>query len=1011
MFYLVKSVRKVLLAVILFGVTQGFSQSGPGGVANNTTNRFWFDVVDLNLNNGQRVQNWNNKGGNPENLYQTLYAKSPIFKSTSSSLINGFPSVKFDGMDDVLRIKDNPDLNLTSPPDEDRSYSFVFKTGNDVSSRQNIYDEGGNKRGINMYIYNDSLYVGAWNLKAADGPDAPWGFYFSKAKIETNKPYVVTIIFEGNSSKTGTIRTYLNNNLFGTINNVGRLYPHDVGAGYGNIKGKTRFEPPTNVVNGTRGFKGSVTEWMFYTYALNEAERNIVENYLAGKFDIPFTTNLYTQRTFHQHQIIGIGKANDGTSHTQSSGRSILTISNPDSLDNGDYLFAGHDNGVLDYSRSCPEGLSRRLERIWRVTEVSEVGNITIEFDLSAFDELPTDPSEFILLTDSDGNFTNATSKAVATSINGSTVKFENVDLDWGDFFTLGIWKTIIWNGATFTNGTGTSNAPGANDGYRKFIVRSSKATLPEDGKVEQMIIESGSGLHIPNGYEFTVHNKIENHDTVYLDENSSLVQTHSGTDQNEGLGRYRMKRTGLKTKLGYNSWSSPVDSADIIETFPSTNLCDIYFFDADNQLWTHDFLIGTQTTCNGNPVTFNHSNVKAGADGIFDAGYGYFVPGNVGADTTKTFTGKANNGIVSVKVYQQVNPNNVSWTGDDWNLVGNPYLSAISASKFWQENAINNPKIIGAIYYWDDDNSGGSGYDQNNDYASWNLMGGTAAGSGKIPNGYVSSGQGIWVIANQDADIIFNNSMRGGENSQFFKGNSDNPLNASRLWLSVETPENNSNQILIGFSDSATTGYDSQIDAFKMEGNPKLMFGSTIQGKNDPFIIQGVPFIPENQEYEIPLYIKTKDPGIHHFKMDRVEHFNEKYEYYIKDKTNGKIHNLKNGPFAAFLDKSGEYKNRFSITAVHKKDSTSTSVITRTPSKDQVFAFQRENQLVVNYKLQSSLKEIYVNNMNGVEVLRKSGAEKSGNIEFDVKNIPSGIYFVTVKSSTNTKVEKVILY
>ena len=302
----------------------------------------------------------------------------------------------------------------------------------------------GIKRGLNIYIYNDSLYIGGWNLKAADGPDAPWGFAFAKTKIVSNTQYIVSFVFKGNDTKTGTIDCFLNNQLFGTITDIGRLYTHDVGAGLGNIKGKTRFESPFDVYNGNKGFSGTLSEWIYFDYAISKAERMVVENYLAGKYDIPLSTNLYTQRNFHQHDIIGIGMADDGTSHIESRGRNILSISSPSELNNGDFLFMGHDNGSLEFSKECPDNTSQRLERVWRVTEISEVGTMTVKFDLTGLTNLPTNPNEFMLLVDNDGDFTNASVRKYGTSIVNNEIIFDDVNLDWSEFVTLGTWKPSL---------------------------------------------------------------------------------------------------------------------------------------------------------------------------------------------------------------------------------------------------------------------------------------------------------------------------------------------------------------------------------------------------------------------------------------------------------------------------------------------------------------------------------------------------------------------------------------
>ena len=109
------------------------------------------------------------------------------------------------------------------------------------------------------------------------------------------------------------------------------------------------------------------------------------------------------------------------------------------------------------------------------------------------------------------------------------------------------------------------------------------------------------------------------------------------------------------------------------------------------------------------------------------DEARGYFVPG--AATSTREYDGKINNGNITKPVVTTSLGNNPSWDQDDWNLLGNPYPSALSAAAFWTENAINNSRITDAVYFWDGGDTA-SGYNQHSDYASWNALGGVNSGN-----------------------------------------------------------------------------------------------------------------------------------------------------------------------------------------------------------------------------------------------------------------------------------------
>ena len=56
----------------------------------------------------------------------------------------------FDGVDDIIEIPDNSQINLNS--NSRRSYSLNFNASN-ISNRQIIYEEGGVNNGYNIYMF------------------------------------------------------------------------------------------------------------------------------------------------------------------------------------------------------------------------------------------------------------------------------------------------------------------------------------------------------------------------------------------------------------------------------------------------------------------------------------------------------------------------------------------------------------------------------------------------------------------------------------------------------------------------------------------------------------------------------------------------------------------------------------------------------------------------------------------------------------------------------------------
>lgn len=152
----------VALACLYFGCL--FAQTGPAGVKDNTENRLWYKAEQLAiLPANSALSSWENQGGNASlNAFESGNKRASIVANTTN--FNGFQSVVFDGSNDLLLINNSSDINTHSGHLSEKSYALVFRTGNDVNTRQVIYEEGGNVRGVNVFIENGRVYFGAYNL-------------------------------------------------------------------------------------------------------------------------------------------------------------------------------------------------------------------------------------------------------------------------------------------------------------------------------------------------------------------------------------------------------------------------------------------------------------------------------------------------------------------------------------------------------------------------------------------------------------------------------------------------------------------------------------------------------------------------------------------------------------------------------------------------------------------------------------------------------------------------------
>ncbi len=441
------SILGFFMIILLIPYHSNAQDSGPGGVGDDSSNRYWFNANRIDQADGTAVNTWNNIGGNPDDA---LAVNAP---ELNTNQLNGSSVVNFDAANnELLEIPNDPELNTAGPYSE-RTFSMVIETGADVSTRQMIYEEGGNERGLNFYIFNGRLYYGAWNLQDDDGGGsaAPWGFSSFDTAISANTSYILTYVFNGNNTSTGNVECYLNGDNVGTISNIGLLYTHSGNIGIGRVNDNTYLE--TGSTSSNHSFDGSVAEFIIYDLVLNDSERISVENYLSSKYDIGLSSNdIYDQDLStngdHDYNLVSINKQSASDEHLNTEqGTGLLSLSTSASLSNGDYFSMGSD--VQDQTQfgniTCNANGDdvTRLQTIWRV---DKVGSFTpdISFDLINSNADVTSTSDIEILIDDNPSFSSP-STFNANTVTTNEATFSGLSIADGDYITfeLAVQKTI----------------------------------------------------------------------------------------------------------------------------------------------------------------------------------------------------------------------------------------------------------------------------------------------------------------------------------------------------------------------------------------------------------------------------------------------------------------------------------------------------------------------------------------------------------------------------------------
>lgn len=335
---------------------------------------------------------------------------------------------------------------------------------------------------------------------------------------------------------------------------------------------------------------------------------------------------------------------------------------------------------------------------------------------------------------------------------------------------------TATWNGAW----TGTTPA-GSNPLLTQPIVFNGDYTSTGDINGCSCTVTSGNVV-INSGHTMTITNAVNvtNNATTSLvfEDQSSLVQTTNVT--NTGAIEYRRKSAAMKN-FDYTYWSSPVTGQNIVALSPNT-LADKYFrFSGSADDW--EFYNGTMVP-----------------------GVGYIIrvpkPGIYGAPYPETVVMPYAQPVAFKGI-----PNNGDYTfgvgANQYNLIGNPYPSAIDADSFMTNT--NNASIInGALYFWTHNTVITNNEYTADDYASYTLTGGTGTGVG-VGN-FVTE----WVDANSNQIV---------DSGEFTDRNGNGFLDKLPEWVDA----NNNNVFESGEWNDVNNNNKLDLPTFEVTSNRPL--------------------------------------------------------------------------------------------------------------------------------------------------------------------------------------------
>ncbi|WP_299046539.1 T9SS type A sorting domain-containing protein [uncultured Polaribacter sp.] len=331
-----------------------------------------------------------------------------------------------------------------------------------------------------------------------------------------------------------------------------------------------------------------------------------------------------------------------------------------------------------------------------------------------------------------------------------------------------------------------------------------------------------------------------------------------------------------------------------------------------------------------------------------------------------------------------------ISQGTNNFNLIGNPYLSYINLGTFLTENnAVTDRLTEPTIWLWNPNKNGvGLG-----GYIT-KMLGTDAAFE-------VAPGQAFFVSAGPAAAnvVSFSEANQSHKTDSFLKSNS----NRTEIELKI-TQRDLINSTNLYYIEGTTTGFDSGFDGSLFTGvSDELSIYSELVSDNDgkKIAVQSLP----NSDYEsmvIPLGV-TASSGSEINISATAANLPEGLNIYLEDRLNNTLTNLNKENFSLFIEENLNGSGRFFLRTSAK------SVLSTDDTLLSSLAIFNNNNTIKIRGLQQGQGAFTLFNILGKQVLLQR-FESVNNLDINVSTLTAGIYVARIQTTKGTLSKKIIL-
>lgn len=222
------------------------------------------------------------------------------------------------------------------------------------------------------------------------------------------------------------------------------------------------------------------------------------------------------------------------------------------------------------------------------------------------------------------------------------------------------------------------------------------------------------------------------------------------------------------------------------------------------------------------------------------------------------------------------------------------------------------------------------------------------------------------------------------------------------RVWLNLTNNQGLFKQLLIGYIEGATNGYDHNYDAVSADANKYADFYSINEGKKLVIQGRGLPFLLSDT---VPLGYRSEIVGDLSISIDHADGDLADQDIYLEDKKTGIIHNLKKSIYT-FSTEKGTFLDRFII----RYDARGNLGNAQFDSNAENLIVVSKNKVITLKSYRTAVEQVSIYDAAGRLIYNISKLKTFG-LEIDDVHSGSQVLLISVVFEDGSKTSKKIIF